>query len=62
MDEESGTKKFQDARTMIEKLLKELKNCKSLDDIRSVKARLVPGCQNDDREAAQGAQKLQKLG
>ena len=22
----------------------------------------VPGCQNDDREAAQGGQKLQKLG
>ena len=47
MDEESGTKKFQDARTMIEKLLKELENCKSLDEIRTMKARLVPGCQND---------------
>ena len=47
---------------MNEKLLKELNNCKSLDEVWSMKARLVPGCQNDDREAAPGAQKWQKLG
>ncbi|CAE7224265.1 unnamed protein product [Symbiodinium microadriaticum] len=52
LPKESGTKKFQDARTMIEKLLKdartmiekllkELKNGKSLDEIRSMKARLL---------------------
>ena len=35
------TKKFQDARAMIEKMLKELQNGKSLAEIRSMKARLL---------------------